>query len=257
MRILRTRLTLKAAQFSAPVPGACADPCATRGVGRREMLLRKVQQPCRDPSIDSKLKDPQRHQAQSSRSGVGTLRATCLACKMGEEKQRSSMVLPPSAVPAGGLEPSHTRHRPVECPALPHGSSTRRSCRTACAEIPNARRIDLTKDCLCAPLLFLKGMIFPLGLWYSFFSIIQRIFSIREMSSSILAHSHTRGFFPPFHLPLCMPVSAASLAVTQGSQAPKSTFCPAKHPCSCPAFSPPSDGHWGFFLFRDKDDVTS
>lgn len=198
MRILRTRLALKAAQSSTPVPGTCADPCATRDLGHREMLLRKVQQPCWDPSIDSKLKDPQRLQAQSSRSRVGRLWATCLACKMGEEKQRSSMVLPPSKASTGGLEPSHSRHHPVECPTLPHGSSTRRPCRTACAEIPNARRIDLTKDCLCAPLLFLKGMIFPLGLWYSLFSIIQRIFSIREMSSSIPCPFPHQRIFPPF-----------------------------------------------------------
>lgn len=91
---------------------------------------------------------------------------------------------------------SHTRHPPVECPTLPHGSWAHRSCRIACAEIPNAMRIDLTKDCLCTPLLFLKGMIFPLGLWYSFFSIIRSIFSIREMSYCIpCPFPHQKIFF--------------------------------------------------------------
>lgn len=118
--------------------------------------------------------------------------------------------------------------------------------------------IDLTKDCLCTPLLFLKGMIFPLGLWYSLFSIVQKIFAIREMSYSIpCPFPHQRGFFSPFHLPLCISASASSFAVIQGSQALKSMFCPAEHPCSCPASLPPSAGHWGFFLFWDKDDATS
>lgn len=42
------------------------------------------------------------------------------------------MILPPSKAPTGVLEPSHSRHLPVECPTLPHGSRAHRSHRTAC-----------------------------------------------------------------------------------------------------------------------------
>lgn len=62
------------------------------------------------------------------------------------------------------------------------------------------------------------------------------LFSERNVIFYSLPIPTPEGFFSPLHLPLCVSVSAPSLAVTQGSQALKSTFCPAKHPVplSCP-----------------------
>lgn len=42
------------------------------------------------------------------------------------------MIFPPSQTSTGVLEPNRTRHPPVECPTLPHGSRAHRSHRTAC-----------------------------------------------------------------------------------------------------------------------------
>lgn len=69
IRILRLRLPLKAVPSSMPMPGACAGPCATVGVSCGAELLQRVQQSCRDPSMDGTLKDPQRYPAQCPKAG--------------------------------------------------------------------------------------------------------------------------------------------------------------------------------------------
>lgn len=71
IRILRMRLPQKAEPSSMPVPGACAGPCATMAVQQScgAELPQKVQQSCRDPSMDSTSKNPQRYPAQCPRAG--------------------------------------------------------------------------------------------------------------------------------------------------------------------------------------------
>lgn len=69
IRILRSRLSVKAVPSSMPIPGACAGPCATMGVSCGAELLQRVQQSCRGPSVHGTLKDPQRHPAQCPKAG--------------------------------------------------------------------------------------------------------------------------------------------------------------------------------------------
>lgn len=114
----------------------------------------------------------------ASKSSVSRLKATV---------QGEAEILSGSCIEQGHCGRLGAQLQPPSCwtSPLPCCSEAHSSCRTACAEISNATWTDPTKDCLLTALLFLKGMIFLPGLWYSFFSTVQRVFSIREMSYSI------------------------------------------------------------------------
>lgn len=180
--------------------------------------------------MDSTLKDPQRYSSTVSKSRVGRLQAMCLARKMGEEKQRSCMILPPSKAPAGGLEPNHTRHPPVECPTLPHGNRAHRSHRTACLHRnPQCRGDRSDRRLPVLSFVVFKGHdISPRTLVFILQYHTENLFYKRNVIFYSLPVPTPEDFFRPSHLLLCVSISAPSPAVIQSSQALKSTFCPAK-----------------------------
>lgn len=191
-----------------PVPGACAGPCATMAVSCGAELLQKVQQSFRDPSMDSTLKNPQRYPAQCPRTGWVDCRQRVWHKKWVRRSRDPAWFSHPVRPPQEFWSPTTPDILLLNVPHCPMAAGPADPTeQLVCTEIPNAVWIDLTKDCLCTPLLSLKGMIFPLGLCYSFFSIIRRISSVREMSYSIpcpFPHQRIFSSFPPASVRVCL-----------------------------------------------------
>lgn len=166
------------------------------------------------------------------------------------------MIFPPSQTSTGVLEPNRTRHPPVECPTLPHGSRAHRSHRTACLHRnPQCHEDRSDKRLPAHSFVVFKGHdISPRTLVFILQYHTENLFYKRNVIFySLPIPTPEDFFFCPSHLPLCVSISAPLPAVTQGSQALKSTFCPAKLQSCSPFLLPVAIGDPFFFK---TDDVT-
>lgn len=145
MRISRTRLPLKAEPSS----------CATMAVSCGAEVFQKVQQSCRDPSMDRILKDPQRHPAQCPRPEWVDCRQRVWHEKRVRRSRDPAWFSHPVRPPKEFWSPTTPDILLLNVPHCP--MAVRLADPTeqlVCTAIPNAVGIDLTKDCLCTPLLF-------------------------------------------------------------------------------------------------------
>lgn len=165
------------------------------------------------------------------------------------------MILPPSKAPRGALEPNHSRHPPVECPTLPHGSRACRSHRTACLHRnPQCYEDRSDKRLPVHSFVVFKGHdISPRTLVFILQYHTENLFYKRNVIFCSMPIPTPEDSFRPSHLPLCVSISAPSPAVTQSSQALKSTFCPAKLMSCSPFLLQMAIGDSFFFK---ADDVT-